>query len=285
MALATSKNIASLAVGLLSRAMILGGTVARIPATDYRGKSGGTVTVPVPQPGAARTQASRSADITYDDTSEVPVDVSLDHLYHARLISDEEATLDLADFGQQVLPVQVDAVATGVEDAIAAVLNGLTPAASVAANGSDVDAVLRGARAALTKANVPPTNRFLAVSPDFGTFMLGLDKFVAADKTGSPSALRDATLGRIYGLQVVESSRLTDGIAVAYHRSGVVLGNVAPVAPKGARESSTVTVGGFSMRHVWQYETSKLSDASVLSTLAGSSLVEAARTYAIDTSV
>ena len=273
MAVLTAQGISSLAVELLTRSLVLPNTVATVPGGEFAGSNGDTITVRVPQPGSARTQSSRGSEITYDDVDEIPVDVALAHLYHAKLTTDEEMSLDLESFARQVTRVQVAAVATGAEDELADAMNGLSADDSIASDGSDVEEKILEAREFLGQNDVPSGDRFLAVSPQVATYLLSVDKFVRVNESGQNSALRDAMIGRLYGFNIVESNGLDSGTAVAYHRSGFAMANRVPVAPRGANDSSTATSGGIGLRQVFQYVPDNLSDASVVSTFAGASAV------------
>jgi len=272
-------------VGLLSRSLVLPGTVSRIAGPEYTGPNGGTITVSVPQPGAARTQATAGATITYDDVTEVGVDVSLSHLYHAKRVTAEEMTYELVNFGAQILAVQVDAVARGAEDELAAAMNGLASEADFALAASDADTIetLLEARQALTEANVPSGDRFLAVSADIATRLLTVEGFRSVDQAGDNSALRDATIGRLYGFTIVESNGLTAGTAVAYHRSGFAFANRAPAGVAYATDTAVFSEGGISLRHIFQGQPDILSDASVVSTFAGAAVVDADRVVKLTT--
>jgi len=285
-ALLTSQQISRLSVGLLSRSLVLPGTVSRISGAEYTGPNGGTITVSVPQPGTAREQVTPGATITYDDVTETPVNVTLSHLYHAKRVTAEEMTYELVNFGAQILAVQVDAVARGAEDELAAAMNALVPEADFALNASDADtiATLLEARQLLTEANVPSGDRFLAVSADIATRLLTVEGFRSVDQSGDNSALRDATIGRLYGFTIVESNALTPGTAVAYHRSGFAFANRAPAGVAYATDTSVFSEGGISLRHIFQGQPDILSDASVVSTFAGASVVDAGRVVKLTTS-
>lgn len=275
MAILTAKGISALNVELLTRSLVLPNTVHRAPSSDFVGPNGGTITVRVPQPGASRTQASAGATITYDDVTEVPIDVALSHLYHGKLVSDQEMTYSIENFARQISRVQVAAVATGAEDKLAAVMNALASDGdfNLTASDADTEDTILAARETLGSNNCPADNRYLAVSPSIATRLLSVDKFTKVNESGSSSALRNAILGSIYGFTVVESNALTAGTAVAYHSSGFVFANRTPVAPRGAVDSASAQAGGIGLRHIFQYVPDKLSDASVVSTFAGASAV------------
>jgi len=273
MAVLTAQGISSLAIELLTRSLVLPSTVSRIPGGEFAGANGDTITVRVPQPGSARTQATAGATITYDDVTEIPVDVSLSHLYHGKLVSDEEMSLQLEDFGRQITRIQVDAVATGAEDELTTVMNALAADSSFALSGSDTDTenAIIAASETLDSNNAPAGDRYLAVSPQIKSRILKI--LDAADKAGDASALRRAVIGQLYGFTVVASNALTAGTALAYHRSAFAFANRVPVAPRGANDSATATAGGVGLRQIFQYVPDKLSDASVVSTFAGAAAV------------
>ena len=277
MAVLTAQGIASVGANLLYRELVLPRTVTIIPGSDFAGPNGSTITVRVPQPGSARTDAPGTS-LTADDVSEVPIDVTLGHLYHLKNVTDDELSMELEDFARQVTAVQVGAVAVGAEDKVATAMNNLAVHSTIefAASATDADtrSTLLAARQELTENDVPPSNRFLAVSPSIATRILEVDEFTRVNEAGSPSALRDAVIGRLFGFTVVESNALTADTAVAYHRSGFAMAVRAPVAPRGAVESAMVTgPGGIALRQVFQYNAGTASDQSLVSTFAGAAAV------------
>ena len=275
----TAKQVSRLAVSLLTRQLVLPRTVSTVPAAEFAGDNGDTITIRVPTPGTAREQTTPGAQITYDDIAETPVDVTLRHLYHATRVTDEELSLELVDFGAQVTAVQVDAVATGAEAILADVMNTLPTDDATVDENNVAQAVLK-ARTALGTANVPATDRFLAVAPDFAELILNLDTFSAADSAGDGGdALREAIIGRYRGFTVVESNALTAGTALAYHRSAFAWANRVPVTPESQPRTASAMVGPIGVRQVFQYVPDRLSDASVVSTFAGASLVDGDRVY------
>ena len=269
MAVLTAQGISSLAIELLTRLLVLPMTASRVPGGEFAGSNGDTITVRVPQPSTARTQSTPGATITYDDVDEVAVDVTLAHLYHAKLVSDEELSLNLEDFGRQITRVQVAAVATRAENQMATVMNNLSSDLTIEVDGSNIDEVILEARELLGRNDVPLTDRWLAVSPEVATFLLAADLLARVDASGSSSALREAIIGRYRGFTVVESSGLAAGRAAAYHQSGFAFANRVPVSPRGATSTATAEAGGIGMRQIFQYVPDKLSDATVVSTFAG----------------
>lgn len=279
MALLTAQGISQVAIALLERALVLPRTVTSIPATEFRGSNGDTITVRVPQPSAAREQTTPGAALTADDIDEIPVDVTVAHLYHLKNLTDEEATLELEDFARQISTVQVSAVAIGAEDQLATAMNDLAEDATIefaaSATEADTKAAILAARQALIRNGAPPSDLWAAVSPEIATRILSIQQLTSISDSGTPSALRDAMIGRFLGFNFVESAGLDVGTAVFYHRSGFAWANFAPVAPRGlpADQVASTTRGGVSMRQIFQYAAGNAQDQSLVSTFAGAAAV------------
>jgi hypothetical protein len=273
MAVLTAQGISRVAVALLVRQLVLPNTVTAVAGEEFAGSNGDTITVRVRQPRSARTQSAPGAALTADPLAEVPVDVTLAHLYDLANITDQDLSLNIEDFAMQVTEPQTEAVATKAEAELAAVMNALSSDLTVNVDGSDMEEVILEARETLGRADVPPADRFFAVSPELATFVLGIDKFVRVNESGSDQALRDAVIGRLYGFTFVESPSLDAGEGCAYHRSGFAFANRTPVRPRGATDSATATTQGIGLRHVFQYSAATATDQSLVSTFAGAAAV------------
>ena len=289
MALLTSTPISALAVELLRRSLVLPATVSRVPGGEYGGPSGGTVTLRVPQARTALEQSTPGADITTSGISETPVNVSVSHWYDAAIVTDEELSMELVDFGRQVLAPQVAAVAEAGEDELADVMNAVTADATIewaATSTPDADkATVLAIREKLTTNKVPAGNRWCAVAPDIATRLLGVPGFVEADKRGSASAIESAEIGQVYGIRFVESAAITAGTSVAYHSSAFAFGTMPPVSPPGNVDSSSASEGGVALRHVLAFDAGKLSTISAVSTFSGAATVDTARVVRVATGV
>lgn len=283
----TAATISRLAVALLNRALVLPNTISKIAGAEYAGPNGGSLTVMVPTPLAGREQVTPGAQITWDDVTETPVTVTVKHLYSAVKVTDEDLTMRLVDYGQQVLANQINAVAIKAEDQITGAMNAVVAEDSFALSATDEDTIstLLGARQALTVANVPPGDRFLAVSAEIATRLLTLENLIRSDASGSDSALREGTIGKVFGFTVVESNGLTAGTAVAYHRSGFTWANFPPSGTTNAEgvQIATATAGGVSLRTAIQWLPDFLSKGSVVQTFAGAGLVDGSRVFKLDT--
>ncbi len=277
-------QIASVALAALQREIVLPSTVFRSAEADYSGRTGDTVTVRKPASLTARTLANRDSAITIDDIAETGVPVSLNtHIYSAVAITDEETEFSIEDFIAQVAAPQIRSVAEKAEDVLADEFNGLSSDLEVAANGSDVLGIIAEAVEGLNSENVPFQGRFLAVSPSFLTHLLKTDLLLKVNEAGNESALRSATVGQLFGLNVVTANALDAGTAVAYHRDAFALVTRAPRVPQGVATGASQAYQGISMRWIMDYDTAYLRDRSVLSMFAGATVLDSDRAVKITT--
>jgi hypothetical protein len=277
-------QIASVSLAALAREIVLPSTVYRSADADYSGRTGDTVTVRKPASLTARVLANRDSAITIDDIEETGVPVALNtHIYSAASITDEETEFSIEDFVAQVAAPQIRAVAEMAENVLADEFNGLSGDVEVAADGSDVLAKIAEAVEGLNTANVPFQGRYLAVSPSFQTHLLKTDLLLKLNEAGSDSALRSATVGQLFGLQVVTANALDAGTAVAYHRDAFALVTRAPRVPQGVATGASQTYQGISMRWIMDYDTAYLRDRSVLSMFAGATVLDEDRAVKLTT--
>lgn len=277
-------KVASVALAALNRAVVLPNTVYRSAEADFSGGVGHTVTVKLPATLAARTLADRNQAITYDDVTETGVAVALDNLIYSGVrIPDESMELDIEDFMAQVAAPQIVACAIQAENVLADEFNTLVSELEIASGGADVLDIVTDARKALNEADVPFNNRFLAISPDVEAFLLKLDNLVKVDASGTDQALREATIGRIMGFEVVTSNALDAGTAVAYHRDAFAFVSRAPRVPMGAKVGASQSYGGLSVTWTMDYDPDYIWDRSLLRTIAGAALLDADRVVKITT--
>lgn len=283
-------RIAAASLGLLEREIILPRLVWRDAGGDFSGAFGDTISLRVPSRTTARTRTFRGARpsasegngvIVMDELQETKVDLTLDTApYSAVAITDEELTLDITNFGEQVLRPQVRAVGEAVENAIAAEMVGATyPTGHNLTMNSDPDAedpfdTIVDARVALNKANVPMSDRFLVVGADLEGVFLKSDHLNRVDASGTDSALRNATIGRLAGFEaVVVSNALPANVGFAFHRTAYVLSMRAPVVPDGATYGASQSFEGLAMRWIRDYDFRNVQDRSLIDTYIGTNIV------------
>ena len=201
------------------------------------------------------------------------------HLYDAVRVHDEQLTLQIADFGRQVLEPMMRSVAIGAEAQVATVMNAVVADASDLTQ-ANIQAKVLLAGTDLGNNNVPLTGRYLAVSPKAAEWLLNLETFNDAAASGDTRSVRDGVIGRYRGFTVVESAALTGGALgaamLAYHESASC-GNRAPAIPNGAAHAEVSVADGIALRTVQDFDAAILSDVAAISTFAGANVVDLAR--------
>lgn len=272
---------ASAALGLLENERVLSGLVGRDSGAEFVGAEGDAVNIKRPAILSGTREALRDMDADPDGSSpyagiqsealkERSIQVKLtDHVYSAVDLTDAELSLDITDFGAQVLSPQSKAIADRVEAMIAQKLNGLTAEEKTVPGPEGVRAEIVALRKTLNKRNVPATGRILVVGVDVEELILNDPQFVRVDQSGSDSALRAAEIGRVAGFRVVVSNIVQDNRMVAMHPSAYTLVTRAPRVPEGAVRGESTAFGGVAMRAIKDYNSVTAKDRSFLSTFAG----------------
>lgn len=288
-------RIAAASLGLLEREIILPRLVWRDAGGDFSGAFGDTISLRVPSRTTARTRTFRGARpsasegngvIVMDELAETKVDVSLDTApYSAVPITDEELLLDISNFGEQILRPQVRAVAESVENQLAAEMTGATyPAAhSLTLDTTEPFNTIVDARVALNKQNVPMGERYLVVGADLEGVFLKSEHLNRVDQSGTDSALRNATIGRLAGFEaVVVSNALPANVGFAFHRTAYVLSMKAPAVPDGAVFGASRSYEGMAMRWLRDYDFRNVQDRSLVDTYTGTNIVADGPLYDLD---
>ena len=270
--------IAATSLGLLQREVVLPRLVWNDAISDFAGAKNDTVSIRVPGRLQAREYGwrnDRSSSIVLDELSETKIDVTLNHdIYSAVGTTDEEMTLDIRDFGAQVLAPQTYAIARAVEDLLVSTIEGATYATTITVDPSDPFGAAVDARTALNKAEVPRDGRVLLVGADVEAAMLKSELLKRVDESGSDGALREAMIGRYAGFTVVGSNAIDPGTAYAFVRSAFIFAMRAPVIPAGVTFGQSMSDSGIAMRWIRDYDPTKLRDRSVLNTFVGTAVVK-----------
>lgn len=279
--------LVNLGLGMLRRELLLPRLVQRVAFDQFRGVKDDTVNIKVPAVLSAREYAwrnDRTDAIVADNITELSLPITVNkHPYSAVQITDEQLTMDIRDFGEQVAAPQIRAVAEKLESYIATAMSGATYAAEVDfdAASDDFYSVLVAARKALNVANVPSAGRVVVLGANVEEAVLNQDTIRKATNSGdaiASSVLQDAVITRIAGFTIVGNVNSVDpDFAVAYHQSAFGFANAAPLVPAGAPFGATTSSDGFALRWVRDYDSDRMRDRSVFDAFAGAISVEDGR--------
>lgn len=249
--------------------------VYRDAEADFAGKAGTVVNVKRPTPDVPTNDFTMSAStrvITAQNVTESSFALTIDTNRGSAVdLSDEELTFTVEDFTRQVLLPQVRGLVKAISADLATHMVTATNAGqlTLATDGSDFLAKVTAARKFLNNNDVPDDDRVLLVGADVEELALNLSILTEVDKSGSPEALRNATIGRLRGFNVVLSKDLPADVAIAMHRTAFSLVTRAPAVPDGVVYGASLASDSIAMRHMKDYDSAALVNRSILNTYYG----------------
>lgn len=228
---------------------------------------------------ANRRTVGATTALTFATAEEDEVSITLtEDIYDGVPITDAQLTLDIRDFGVQVMNPLLTSVVDLVEGDLATLIEGATyPAASqipFVSGGNPLAPILSGRRV-LNDNEVPMENRILLVGADLEEELLADSNLLNIDKSGMPAVLREATLGRIYGFTVVSAGGKIDSTkSYAMHKTAFLAAMRAPVVPGGAVAGSRRIYEGIPLMMIRDYDHSTTQDRLSVRTFLGTTVNE-----------
>lgn len=271
-------KVANTALGLLLRELTLPQLVWRDAGGDFRGAKGDTISLRLPAYAPARSRALRSGAKREKDTlHERKVDVTLDtDVYKDVGITDEELTLDIANFGSQVLNPVMVGIVLQLEQELIDTIEGSAYQNEIEFDpekDDPYDDVAVPARQFLNNARVPAMGRSIVVGSELEAAFLTSEKFVRADQSGTTDTLREAKIGRVAGFDVYTSPGIGPKKGYAFHKTAYVMSSQAPVVPEGAPWGASQSFQGFAVRTVRVFDPNEVEDRFVADSWIGTNVV------------
>lgn len=285
----TPEVISRLMIGALVQDLVLPRLVNTDASADFTGGSGTVVNVRTPPTvtgGGARTYTQTLRDaatpIVLDRIQEATVPVTIGPmLYKGAPITDEDLTFELVDFTRQVIDPLAQPVGIGAEAVLGTAINAFPASTTItpAADGSDLHDAILEARMELDKRYVPKQGRMLVVSPEVEMLLLQdpQNRLVRYSDSGSTDALREAQIGRLYGMPVIGSTELTALSFIIMSRDAFVFVLRAPQVPAGCPFGASISYQGLALRFIRDYDSAFMQDRAIVNVFAGAQVLDAAR--------
>ena len=233
-----------------------------LPFHDYEWRGGSTT---------SSTPGTRPA-IEFDLYNERKVAVTFGgNVYSAVKVTDEQMDMDLEGWAKLLRP-QAKAVARGLGRRAVSTLEGQTYAVTIGNAGVDLRGAIIEARRVLNAFHVPDGDRYLLVGTDFESLLLSDDKLNLAQNVGEAeavSALREATIGRRFGFNIIVDQTIASDAAYAFSGSAFICATAAPYVPNSVPFGATTSFEGFALRWVRDYDPTHMEDRSVVNTYVG----------------
>jgi hypothetical protein len=273
--------LAEIGLTQLRRKIVLPQLIWTNPIANFGGSANDTINVRIPAILASRERTFRGTggarSVTADDLIEYVLPVTLDDvIYSAVNLTDEQLTLDIQSFAQQVIMPQAEAVAYGLEDyTVQNLFNAAPYETTFYTDATDTYPSILDARQYLNDQNIPDADRTLVVGPTFETTLLKDKQLRHFEYSGDQNneALRNASVMNLAGLQVIRSNALKTDEAVLFHRTAFILSNVGPVKPASVVSGASMSTLGFALRWLSDYDYVNLQDRSLLDTYVGHKVV------------
>ena len=155
-----------------------------------------------------------------DEVASTGIDITVDQEKSFDFIVDD---IDAAQANQSVMDKYSESAAAGLvedaETALGAILTAGGTAATGLTNPTDWETaynIVLGLRRRLGGQKVPVTDRTLLINPEFEQYLLADGgKLTSFDKSNATDGLREATIGRLLGFEVVVAPWLDDSKAMA----------------------------------------------------------------------
>ncbi|MEV0821947.1 P22 phage major capsid protein family protein [Nonomuraea rubra] len=289
----TPSIIAKAALATLYETCVMAQLVHRDYEQEFVSRVGDTISVRKPAVFQAN-EFDRAQGIQIQNASEGSVPITLNHFADVSFaVTAEELTLEIEDFGTQLLNPAMEAISQKIDRDILSLRNdivqrvgvpGTTPSGvtgEVIHPYSDPKTAI-DARRVLNQRNVPSADRHLVVGPEIEALWLSDPLFHQADTRGDTDGLREANLGRrvfghdAYQTQNIEAPTGTPAagqpnteIGVAFHRTAFALVTRPLVLPQGAANAAVESYKGFGVRVVMDYDIKAKQDVVSVDCLYG----------------
>jgi hypothetical protein len=276
----TPANAVEVLANLIAQRGVFSALVSRNFQNDLLGGGMGGAPVSIKMP---TTLIARDRDID-DVTSTIVLDnivetrktFNLDrvHTYSAVGLSEADLTLNLKDFGVQVLDPQAKAVVDSLEykltrKVLGVPVTGIGSGAGVHFDPANPIPYFTAIRKQLIDNGVAVAGLQMLVGTNVYAQLLDAGALTDVSQSGSTAALRDASVGKVRDFTVVEFPALPENEIVAFHRDAITLITRAPVVPQGASFGATIAEAGFNLRYLRDYDANHTQDRSIVSTFSG----------------
>jgi hypothetical protein len=196
--LLTPTVIAKEALIQLENNMVFGNLIHRAFSNEFK-KVGDTVLIRKPHEFSTVHDFAASGTVTAQTIVESSVPVILNKLNDITFpITAKELSLNIVDFSEQTIMPAMRAHAQAIDAAIAARYVDIAAHAPVSATPAVAD--IAAIRTQLNLNKVPFGDRAVVLHPSTEAGYIVLDAFLHAEKRGDTQALKEASMGRVFGM-------------------------------------------------------------------------------------
>lgn len=212
----TPTIVAKEALIALENNLVFANLVHRDYADEFK-KVGDTVLIR--KPATFTAEAWAGTTITKQTVVESSVPVSLDTVFDVSFaITAKELALSVVDFSEQIVAPAMRAIAQGVDAKLAGLF--VDVAAHYPVSTTAVAADLAGVRAQLNIDKVPFEDRSCVLHPITEKDFIVIDAFLHAEKRGDTKAIKEASMGRVMGMDFFMSQNIATHTSLVLDTAG-----------------------------------------------------------------
>ncbi len=271
----TPQQAAEVAANIANEESSLAALVSRDYTDDLLGggKAGAPIFIRQPVELVARSRAidDVETEIVMDTISEEGVTLNLSRQMDGSAVALDEAdmNLNLTDFAGKVLRPQARSVVALLEDRVRHALRSVdSDPGELTYDPTNPVRLFTRIRKRLRDNGVPIAGLQVLVGTGVYADLLDAKAITDVSESGSTAALREAAVGKVRGMLVVERADLDDYEVIAFHRNAVVLATRAPAVPVGHTFGQMVSEKGFSLRYLRDYLAQTTVHRSYVSTFS-----------------
>ena len=263
------KNIARQAMPRLIENMVIPNLVHRDFSETFEQGKGATIQVRKP---VVLTAKEFEGTVETQDVAEKSVEVTLNKLATVDVaFSALERATNVDDLNRLFVEPAAVALAQKINADGLALFAEVTASANAAA---DLTAFSEAAKI-LNKANVPLSPRYGVWSPDAEAAFRTVEAIVHAEKSGGTTALRDGSIGRIFGIENYMAQGVSaDMLGCVFHPYAFAF-VTRPLATPASVEAYTTSYNGITLRVTRGYDMKTKTEMVSMDVLYGYKLMDA----------
>lgn len=265
----TTQEIARQALPRLIENLVMPNLMHRDFSNDFVLGKGDTIRVRKP---VALTAKKFETEVELQDVNEQSVDVKLDQVADVSVaFSVLESATNVDDLNRLFIEPAAVALAEKINTDGLALFEDIT--ASANADFKSLDVFSQAAKV-LNKAKVPVAPRYGVWSPDAEADFRTVEAIVHAEKSGTTEALRNGSIGRIFGIDNYMAQGVDGMRGAVFHPFAFAFVTRPLIAPKGV-ECYVTNYNGISLRVTRGYDMKTKQEICSMDVLYGYKVLDA----------
>lgn len=269
----TPAIVAREALYILEKTRVFSGIVNKNYSNEFgAAKVGDVVNVRIPATLHGRTFVDQ---VNRQTMTEDSLPVKLDRIADVSVeISSKQLTLDIENFSAQVIEPAVRGLNNKIDTDISAFIYAAATKQITANNDGKLTCIAKTGNY-FDNEDAPLDNRFIVFSPDHKYRYASVENLSKVSYAGTSDTLRDALLGRLYGIDTLMSNNLpyskaaTPGTATAYEVEKVGTGRNVKLTSVTPATGTVKKGDGFIIDNVlYRFDADATADTGTIATVA-----------------